>query len=110
MDCPTIQHLKQWHESLSCQREFANVEAKAEHVGLLNRIETAIARLKMCEENGIFGGAWVCVLPSVVYQNGIPEYRVVCDGESDKPEHWREVRFEKRGFVRLSGGDVVIKK
>jgi hypothetical protein len=110
MDCPIIQHLAEWHASLACQTVFPSVEQKAEHIGLMNRIETAMARLKLCEKHDIYTGAWICVLPPVAYQNAIPEYRVVCDGESDNPAHWKEVSFEKRGIVRLTGGDIVIKK
>jgi hypothetical protein len=114
MNCPIIKHLQEWHASLAMQQDFPSIESKAEHIGLLNRIETAIARLKLCEANDIYPGAWICVLPPKanpqVSQPFYPEYRIVCDRESDKPEHWEEVRFEKRGFVRLTAGDIVIKK
>lgn len=109
-NCPVIQHLEEWRATLAGLGDFPSLEAKAEHIGLLNRIETAIARLKMCETHEIYPSAWICELPPVIHEQFNPEYRVVNDGESDKPGHWQEVRFEKRGFVRLTGGDLVIKK
>ena len=101
MNSPVIEHLEEWHASLSQLADFPSLEAKAEQIGLLNQIETALARLKMCEEHGIFPAAWICVLPPEINpefpQPFYPEYRIVCDRESDEPQHWEEVRFEKRG-------------
>ena len=114
MNCPIIEHLQDWHTRLATQQDFPSIEAKAEHIGLLNRIETAIARLKICGDHGIHPGSWICALPPDINpafpQPFYPEYRVVCDRESDKPEHWEEVEFKGRGTVRLTAGDLVIKR
>lgn len=114
MNCPITQHLEEWYATLGGMANFPSLEAKAEHIGLLNRIETAIARLKICETYEIHPSAWICKLPPEISpefpQPFYPEYRVVCDRESDNPEHWEEVRFDQRGFVRLTAGDLVIKK
>ena len=114
MNCPVIEHLQEWHARLATQQDFPSIEAKAEHIGLLNRIETAVARLKICQDHEIYSGSWICVLPPEINpefpQPFYPEYRIVCDHETDSPEHWEEVQFAKRGIVRLRAGDLVIKK
>lgn len=110
MKSPVIDHLEQWLADLSQVTEFSSTEEKAEHIGLMNRIDTAIAQLPLCEKHRITGGSWFCPLPEIPYHSYAPEYRIVDDSESDNPDWWREVEFEDRGIVRLTGGDVVIKR
>ncbi|WNO10626.1 hypothetical protein [Teredinibacter sp. KSP-S5-2] len=93
-------------EALSKIEEFGSIKEKAEHIGLMNRYETAIDRLRICEEFEITGGSIVKKLPD----NGIHFlYRVVCENESSNPENWSEVLFENREFL-LEAEDLVIKR
>lgn len=114
MNCPIIAHLQEWRAALAGVTDFPSLEAKAEHIGLLNRIDTAIVRLKMCEKYEIYPAAWICKLPPELNpqfsQSFFPEYRIVCDHETEEREYWEEVSFDKHGIVRLTAGDLVIKK
>jgi hypothetical protein len=105
-----IEHLTQWRAELAKRTEFSSIEEKAEHIGLLNVIELNISQLRLCEEFGIVPSAQILVLPDIIRSCYQPEYRIVEDSESDDPAHWREVVFPEAKRVRLTDGDIVIRK
>ncbi len=106
-----IQHLITWKTELETKCSFSTVAERAEHIGLVNRIDSAIRLLKLCALHDIPPGAWFCALPDSkdlgYHQVG---YHVVCDNETHDPTEWSEVAFEKHGKLLLRPGDIVIKK
>ena len=104
---PGIIKLVEYMEELKAIDEFESIEEKAEHIGLLNQIETAIGQLQLCEEYGISSGSLVSVLPETETSNF--SYLVVHDNESTNSENWEEVMFEGKQ-IQFGGGDLVIRK
>ena len=91
-------------ESIDC---FDSIEAKAEHIGLLNQIRSSIGQLELCEKHEINSGSLVSVLPETENPNFC--YLAVRENESSNPENWEEVIFDGRQ-IQFSGGDLVIRK
>jgi hypothetical protein len=104
---PAIQKLEEYISELQGITRFQSVEEKANHIGLINRIETAIGNLKLCEKYEIYPGSLVNVLPETENPNFV--YLVVHENESSDPCNWEEVLFNDRQ-VLLSSGDLVIRK
>lgn len=105
-----IRHLEDWKATLGETVEFASIQEKAEHLGLLNSIEVAIKQLRLCDQYGINPGAWFCVFPTEVPGYSQPMFKVVCDNETNDSKSWSEVRFEQRGTVTFHAGDLAIKR
>ncbi len=93
-------------EMLKQVDEFSSIEKKAEHYGLMNRLEMAIDQLRLCDKYEITGGSLVNQLPD----HGLHFcYKVVHENESSDPQNWEEVLFEGKQ-ITLSAGDLVIRK
>lgn len=104
---PAIEKLEQYLVELKAMSGFASLEAKAEHIGLMNQIDTAIGNLKLCDRYGIFPGSLVSVLPETENQHCC--YLVVHEDESSSPENWEAVKFDGRQ-IQFNGGDLVIRR
>jgi hypothetical protein len=105
-----VSYLSLWKEELAKKTDFVTIEEKANQIGLINSIDIAIARLKLCEKYDINPGAWFCVFPEQVHGYEQPGFRVVCDNETHHPSDWSELQFEGRGSVLFRAGDIAIKK
>ncbi|MFL0798777.1 MAG: hypothetical protein K6L73_14945 [Cellvibrionaceae bacterium] len=101
-----IQKLKEWQDELQRKADFDSIEAKANHIGLINEIDLAIKRIEICEKWEIFPKSIIKELPSTE----VTEYRIMDDGESDNIQYWHEVKFEDGKSISLSGGDLVVIK
>lgn len=104
---PAIEKLKEYLAELNALDEFASIEVKAEHIGLINRIKSSISQLELCEKFGINAGSLVSVLPETESPNFC--YLAVHENESSNPENWEEVIFEGQQ-IKFSSGDLVIRK
>ena len=104
---PAIEKLQIYLAELEGVDEFASIEAKAEHIGLINQIKSSIGQLELCDKYGINSGSLVSVLPETENPNFC--YLAVHENESSNPENWQEVIFEGRQ-IQFSGGDLVIRK
>ncbi len=104
---PAIEKLYEYLSELNAVVEFDCLEAKAEHIGLINQIKSSIGQLELCESFGINAGSLVSVLPETENPNFC--YLAVHENESSNPENWEEVIFDGRQ-VQFSGGDLVIRK
>ena len=104
---PAINKLKEYLATLQAITEFESLNKKAEHIGLINQIDTAIGNLELCEKHGIVPGSLISVLPET--ENPNLSYLVVHENESSNPENWEEVIFNGQQ-VLFSGGDLVIRK
>ncbi|MBQ4829985.1 hypothetical protein J8L84_11920 [Alteromonas sp. MMG017] len=104
---PAIEKLNEYLAELNAVEEFASLEVKAEHIGLINQIKSSIGQLELCEKFGINAGSLVSVLPETESPNFC--YLTVHENESSNPENWEEVIFEGQQ-IQFSGGDLVIRK
>ncbi len=104
---PAIDKLNLYLAELELIDSFGSVEAKAEHIGLLNQIRSSIGQLELCEKYEINSGSLVSVLPESENPNFC--YLAVHENESSNPENWEEVIFDG-GQIQFSGGDLVIRK
>lgn len=107
MNNPAIEKLKQYLEELESVQAFDSLEAKAEHIGLINQIKSSIGQLELCEKHGINSGSLVSVLPETENPNFC--YLAVHENESSNPANWEEVIFNGQQ-IQFSGGDLVIRK
>lgn len=104
---PAIQKLKQYLAELEEICFFDSIEAKAEHIGLMNQVRNSIGQIELCEKFNINSGSLVSVLPETESPNLC--YLAVHENESSNPENWEEVIFNGQQ-IQLSGGDLVIRK
>ncbi len=104
---PAIEKLNEYLAELSEVNSFASIEAKAEHIGLIDQVKSSIGQLKLCDNFGINAGSLVSVLPETENPNFC--YLAVHENESSNPENWEEVIF-KGQQIQFSGGDLVIRK
>ena len=104
---PEIVKLNEYLTELSAVNDFASIEAKAEHHGLINQIKSSIGQLQICDKFSINAGSLVSVLPETENPNFC--YLAVHENESSNPENWEEVIFEGQQ-IQFSGGDLVIRK
>jgi len=104
---PVIDKLLQWQASLGGTLQV-ETEADAERIGLLNRIDTAIQLLRLCDEYHVIPGTHWDTVPNLISPCHQPEVRIVDDGESDRASAWRELALESGNAVRLHGGEVII--
>jgi len=104
---PAIEKLRNHLSELEAVNEFDSVEVKAEHIGCINQVKSAIGQLELCERYGINSGSLVSVLPETENPNFC--YLAVHENESSNPKNWEEVIFEGQQ-VQFSGGDLVIRK
>ncbi len=104
---PAIEKLGEYLVELSAVKDFESIEAKAEHLGLINQIKSSICQLQLCDKFGINAGSLVSVLPKTENPNFC--YLAVHENESSNPENWEEVVFEGQQ-IQFSGGDLVIRK
>ena len=105
-----IEKLACWKEELEKVVDFPSVEEKALHIGLLNRIDTAIGQLRLCESFEIFRTARVCEVPLVADSSDQPEIRLVNDHESDEPRNLQELQVDGKPLIRLIGGELIIRR
>ncbi|AQA17458.1 hypothetical protein BST95_03605 [Halioglobus japonicus] len=105
---PAIDKLKDYLVELQSTEALGSIADRAEHIGLINRIDTAIQQLELCESYGITGGSKFFTLPGTGDPN-YDNYVVAHDCESHRPENWEEVLFDGRS-IRLQQGDLVIQK
>lgn len=104
---PAITKLNEYLAELNKVIDFVSIEAKAEHIGLINQIKSSIGQLQLCDEFGINASSLVSVLPETESPNFC--YLTVHENESSTPENWEEVIFEGQQ-IQFSGGDLVIRK
>ncbi len=107
MNNPAIEKLKEYLKELETVISFNSIEAKAEHIGLMNQIKVSIGQLQLCEKYGINSGSLVSVLPET--ENPHFCYLAVHENESSSPENWEEVIFNGQK-IQFNGGDLVIRK
>jgi len=107
MNNPAIEKLKQYLEELEAKQSFDSVEAKAEHIGLINQVKASIGQLQLCEKHGINSASLVSVLPETENPNFC--YLAVHENESSNPKDWEQVNFSGQQ-IQFSGGDLVIRK
>ncbi|WNZ57341.1 hypothetical protein [Microbulbifer sp. TRSA007] len=104
---PAIEELKRYLIELESVNDFESIELKAEHIGILIQVKSAIGQLELCEKYGISAGSLVSSLPKTENPNFC--YLVVNENESSNPDNWEEAIFEGQK-IRFSGGDLVIRK
>ena len=104
---PAIKKLEEYLTQLQEITEFESLNEKAEHIGLINQIDSAIGNLKQCEKYNIVPASLISVLPETESPNF--SYLVVHENESSNPSNWEEVKFNGQQ-VLFSGGDLVIRK
>lgn len=104
---PAIEKLQSYLIELESVDEFGSIQAKADHIGIINQVKSAIGQLELCEKFGINSGSLVSVLPETENPNFC--YLAVHENESSNPESWEEVVFEGQQ-IQFSGGDLVIRK
>ena len=104
---PAIEKLQSYLIELEAFNDFSSIEAKAEHLGLINQIKSSIGKLELCENYGINSESLVCVLPETENPNFC--YLAVHENESSNPENLEEVIFGGQK-IQFSGGDLVIRK
>jgi len=104
---PAIEKLHNYLGDLEAVNDFDSIEAKAEHIGIINQVKSAIGQLELCDNFGINAASLVSVLPETTNPNFC--YLAVHENESSHPEDWEEVIFEGRK-IQFSGGDLVIRK
>ena len=102
---PAVEKLKGWIKELESLSEFSSIEEKAEHIGLINQIDTSIKRIELCEKWGIYPKSIVKKLP----YTDVTEYRIVDDGECGDKRYWEEVTFDDGKPIYLQGGDLIVK-
>ena len=101
-----LNHLEAWKaDEESLLESMDTIEKKADQIGLINEIDTAIQRIELCEKYGIFGASKFLVMPDA-YSASV-SYRIVCDNESNNPEDWAEVKKDGYEFL-LDSGDVAV--
>ncbi|MFC3151371.1 hypothetical protein ACFOEK_10075 [Litoribrevibacter euphylliae] len=104
---PAVVKLKEFLSELEAESHFPTIQAKAEHIGQINLVKSAIGQLELCEKYGITGSSLVNILPETESPNFC--YLTVHENESSNPEHWEEVTFDGEQ-VLLSGGDLIVRK
>lgn len=104
---PAITKLNEFLSELKSVNDFSSLEEKAEHIGLMNIIKSAIGQIDLCEKFGINAGSLVSVLPETENPNIC--YLAVHENESSKAEDWEQVMFDGKQVI-FSGGDLVIRK
>ena len=104
---PAITKLNEFLSELKSVNDFPSLEDKAEHIGLMNIIKSAIGQIDLCEKFGINAGSLVSVLPETENPNFC--YLAVHENESSKAEDWEQVMFDGKQII-FSGGDLVIRK
>ena len=83
------------------------VEDKADRIGQINEIDSAIKLLRKCDSLGIVPGSLVKQLPDT----DSPEFQFVVAhmNESTNSDAWEEVLFDGHQFW-LDSGDLLIKR
>src|SRR4051812_20068301 len=97
---PVVERLLAWHQEVSSSAT-SDSRAEAQRIGLVNRIDTAIRLLKLCDDFEVVPGAFWDKVPDLVSPSHQPEVRIVDDCESDNPAYWRELEFRSGVAVRL---------
>ena len=103
---PAIKILVEYLAQLKTIDEFCSIQEKANHIGKMNQIDTAIQQIQLCEKNGILGGSIINKLPNSTDIHF--QYVIAHENESSNPEDWEEVLFKGRQ-IRLNGGDLVVR-
>ena len=84
-----------------------DVPERAQHIGAMNDIASAIQLLELCQSHGILSGSIIKQLPDA--EGPHFQYVIAHMNESTDPSSWEEVLFEGNQFW-LDGGDLVIKR
>lgn len=66
---PVIEKLTEYLAELKARKDFASLEEKANHIGVINQVSDAIGKLKLCEAHGITSGSLVSTLPETETPN-----------------------------------------
>lgn len=104
-----IARLRHWmSEEQQKLPQIIAVSDKAEQIGFINEIETAIKRLELCEKYQIYGGAKILVMPEE-YSPSV-SYYVISDNESSKPESWTVLTDEQGSDFIMQSGDLAIRR
>lgn len=104
-----IARLHQWmSEEQQRLLQKITVSDKAEQIGFINEIETAIKRLELCEKYQIYGGAKILVMPEE-YSSSV-SYYLISDNESSKPENWTILTDEQCSDFVMQSGDLAIRR
>ena len=104
-----LQHLEEWKEKESKVAEsISNIEEKANQIGLVNEIDTAIQQLKLCRQHNIIGGTKIVSLPNDYEYSPSINYRIVCDHETDDSKHWEEIKIDGQHYRLCSGSKIIV--
>ena len=105
---PAVRKLQEYINELQKMNSFSDIKEKANHLGLINQVDTAIKQIELCEKYGIVGGSKAFQLPGTGNPN-FDNFVIAWDCESHHPANWQEVKFDGRS-IRFQEGDVVIQK
>ena len=102
-----IEKLKDYLAELESVVCHSSLEEKANHIGKINIVKTAINQLELCNKYEINGGSLMYKLPQTPSIHHT--FKVAYDNESSNPENWEEVTFNGQQ-ITLESGDIIVRR